>query len=405
MKDTKVDTILEELSYQKGIRGKSDPFRWQAFSIVKHRTEMFSIADDSPVKQEHLYDMSGVKAFDTFISGFMDAFTPPNQQWFTPRLRSKDYHVELEPDYGIEYTGYLRNAMRDEIEHSNYYDQETLASKDTICGGYSCKLIQNNPVEKRIFCNTLEPWRCYFDRDMHGNWNLFFYEYYLTGRELMERFPRLNRDSNTYKEASKAPRKIFKMVYVIAERNRLVDREGKAVRFSKIWRRNMRYAVIDICMDTKEIVKESGSTYFPVVIHVLSDSGDSQYGCGIVMKHLEEFSKLNRVAYEYGLVIAKINHAPFFVPPEMMEDFSNDPEARIATQDMNLRAMRVEDPVDLKAASEVLLLQQNVVRELMYNSMFSDASWMSISGVRSTAPNMHCPTCSNRMARWWASLR
>lgn len=367
----KVETILNELDYQKGIRRKSDDLRWQAFAIVKHRTEMFSIANDCPIKHEHLYDMAGVKAFDTFIAGFMDAFTPPNQQWFSIRLKSRSYRETLPSDYGIEYTDYVRNAMRDEIEHSNYYDQRTLASKDMVCGGYSCKLIQNNPKEKRIFCNALEPWRCYFDKDLHGNWNLFFYEYYLTGRELIEKFPNLDRNGKTYSTAKDAPKKIFKMVYVITERKRIVDSEGNIVRFSKAFRRKMRYAVLEICVDTKEILLESGSTYFPVVIHVLQENGDSQYGCGIIMKHIEEFSKLNRVAYEYGLVIAKINHAPFFVPPEQMEDFSNDPEARVAMQANGLNAQRIEDPVDLNAASDILVLQQNVVRELLYNSLFS----------------------------------
>ena len=369
--DVKVKAVLDELDYQKGVRGKSDSVRWQAYAIVKHRADLLSRSGDSPVPYEHLYDMTGVQAFETFISGFMDAFTPPNQDWFSPRLRSRKYPSSLPTDYGSEYMDYLRNAMKDEIDHSNFYDEKTLASKDTVCGGYSCKLIQDNPEEGRVFFKTMEPWRCWFDKDLTGNWNLFLYEYVLSGREVLEKFPDMDRSSDTYREAKEAPRKKFSMVYCITARNRIVDTNGQKIRFSKLFRKNMKFAILEICRDTEEMISESGSTYFPVVIHTIGDSGDNRYGCGLIMRYLEEFSKLNRLGYEYGLVIAKLNHGAFYVPQDMMEDFSNDPEARIPYQDAQLLGHRVDDPVDLRAASEILALQQNTVRELLYNSLFS----------------------------------
>lgn len=370
MKSLKIEAILEELGYQKGIRGKSDPLRWDAYSIVKHRTERFSTTD-SPIKHEHLYDDTGVQAFETFISGFMDSFTPPTQDWFTPKLESTDYNRTLTPDFGGKYLSYIKRAMKHEIDHSNFYDQEELASKDTICGGYSCKLIQNNEEDGVIFSKTLEPWRCWFDRDLKGNWDLFLYEYNLTGRELLEKFPDLDKDTKIYESAKKGPRRTFPILYCIAKRDRIVDNNGDKVKFSPIIRKNMKYAVMEISVSTSEMLQESGSTFFPVVIHTLLDTGDNQYGCGLIMKYIEEFSKLNRVGYEFGLAVAKLNHAPFFVPAEMMDDFSNDPEARIPIQSGSLTATRVEDPVDLSAALAVLEDQRSTVKNLLYNSLFS----------------------------------
>lgn len=374
----KVKAILEELETQKAIRGKSDKTRWEAFSFVKHRTWQYSTSQSCPIKDIHLYDTTGVEATNVFASGFMDSFTPPNQNWFSPTLKMKKYGASVMPDFGHEYTDYVRDSMMDEMEHSNFYEQNDLSNKDTIVGGYSCMLIQNNPDaddgKGRIFCTAMNPWQCYFDKDLNGDWNLFMYTYSLNGRQILEKFPDISRESELYDRARKAPKAPFSMVYVIMKRNRIMDNNGNYVEFSRIFRRNMRYAVLEICIDTSEIISESGSTYFPVVIHNINDSGDSQYGCGYVMGQIEEFSKLNRIAYEYGLVIAKINHGAFFVPQAMMESFSNDPESRVPMQADQLVAKRVDDPVDLTAVASLLALQQERVRNIMYNSLFSALS-------------------------------
>ena len=136
----RVQSILKMFEYQKGIRAKGDPTRWMAMAFAKHRLPDSMIASDSPVKPIHLYSDEGVKAIETFCTGFMGNIMSPNQEWFLARIESRDFHVTHEPDYGGDYTSYIQNAMKYEMNHSNFYEQENIATLDCITAGYSCTM-------------------------------------------------------------------------------------------------------------------------------------------------------------------------------------------------------------------------------------------------------------------------
>lgn len=369
--DPRIDEIKILLANQKAIRAKSDNDRWAAMSYVRHRMPEQSVSDMCPVPSaddNRLYDDAGVLAYNDFVTGFMGSLMSPTQDWFSPVLVPKDYSKEPDPAYGIEYTSAEKNKINEELTHSNFYADQSIANRDVTAGSYSCTLVQNNPKENRIFLSTLEPWRCYFDRDLQSNWNLFMYEYQLDGYELIEKFPDLDKTSKIYRDASIGRTNIkFNMLYVITENNRLRNSKGELMRFNK----NKKFSILEIAVDREEILMESGSDYFPVVIHVWEESGSSQYGVGPVMKYLSEFRKLNRLGYEYGLSIAKINHHGWLVPDSMMDSFSADPEARIAYQSKELIPMPLEEQQDITLALNALDNQRQVIRKLMYNDLFS----------------------------------
>lgn len=369
--DPRIEEIKKLLANQKAVRAKSDGDRWAAMSYVRHRMPEQSVADMCPVPSaddNRLYDDAGVLAYNDFVTGFMGSLMSPSQEWFSPVLVPKDYGKQPDPAYGIEYTSAEKNKIMDELAHSNFYADQSIANRDVTAGSYSCTLVQNNPKENRIFLSTLEPWRCYFDRDLQSNWNLFLYEYELDGYELLEKFPDIDKSSKLFKDASVGRTNIrFDMLYVITENNRLRDSKGALMRFN----RNKRFSVLEICLSRNEILSESGSDFFPVVIHVWEESGSSQYGVGPVMKYLSEFRKLNRLGYEYGLSIAKINHHGWLVPDAMMDSFSADPEARIAYQSKELIPMPLEEQQDITQALNALDNQRQVIRKLMYNDLFS----------------------------------
>lgn len=371
-KDPRIEEIQNMLAYQKSVRAKSDNDRWAAMSYVRHRMPEQSTSSGCPVpsaEYNRLYDDAGVLAFDDFIAGFMGSFMSPTEDWFMPRLVPKDYlQSEPEPDYGHDYLSAQKDKIKDELKKSNFYAEETLASKDVVSGSYSCTLFQNDSKTDKVFLKTLEPWCCYFDSDMQGNWNLFMYEYYINGYDLIERFPDIDKDSTLFRNASIGRTSaVFHMLYVITENNRLRDNSGQLMRFAK----NRKFSVLEICLSENEILYEGGTDYFPVAIHVWEKSGSSQYGVGPVMKHLAEYRKLNRLGYEYGLSIAKINHHPWLVPDSMMDSFSDDPESRIAYQTRELIPIPLEEQQDISRSLEALDNQRSVIRKQLYNDLFS----------------------------------
>lgn len=368
MADKRIAEVKKLLEYQKTVRGKSDQKRWAAFSMVQHRLPSQTCADDCPVEERsHIYSSTGVDAFESFIAGFMGAFMSPNQDWFSLRLISKKNLSLAEPDYGIDFTDYVKRATKYELDHSNFYSENEMASKDSFCGGYSCTLIQNNPKKNMCYYQTLLPWRCFFDMDLQGNWNQFFYIYKLTGLQVLDRFPDLDQESKLYKSAKKSGVDgVFEFVFAIIERQ-TADNAKFSVKFVD----EMQYASLDICLTTNEIVAESGYADFPVVIHIWSKSGDSHYGEGGVMKYLSELRKLDRLGYEYGLVVAKINHHAWLVPDSMYESFSSDPETRIKYQSLDLIPRPLDENLDIKSAMEALQDQETKIRHLFRNELFN----------------------------------
>lgn len=370
MEDNRIEELEKIHSRLYAIRQKSDPTRFEAFAYLRHRTKEHSFAEDCPVESKRLYDMTGVQSFDSFIDGFMGAFMSQNQDWFKSRIISKNPEVTYEPDYGNEYTSYVNRAMKMEMDSSNLYEQSKMAAKDTVAGGYSCMLVQNDPENGRCHYDTLMPWRCCFDSDINGNWDTFFYDYSLNGYQMIQKFPDLrSRNPKIYKMAADGlETKVFNMRFCIIKRKRLSLYKGK--KSSKIFSKNMRYAAFEICTTENAIIDESGYTDFPVVIHVYSKSGDSPYGEGIATRNIDELRKLNRLGYEYGLSIAKINHGAWLVPESMKNKFSDDPESRTYYQNRELIPIPLQEQQDLKAQQEVLAIQQATVKSMFYNELF-----------------------------------
>ena len=289
----KAKSIIKMYEYQTTLRSKSDPERFEAMAFAQHRLPADMIQGYSPVKPKKLYSSEGVKAIETFNTGFMGNIMSPNQDWFMARIVSRDPHEVREPDYGADFTEYVKNAMKDEMNNSNFYAEESLATMDCITGGYSCTMFQNNPDKKRVFATTFEPWRCWFDTDAYGNNDQFFYRYDITGRQLIERFRGIPDQIMTLAKRGLDTAR-FQMLMVIVRRDKLRDYNGNVIPFSRKLGRSMEYAVYHILLQKNVFLQESGYRIFPVAIHVWEKAGDSQYGRGLVMKYLPEFSKLNR---------------------------------------------------------------------------------------------------------------
>lgn len=368
----RIEAIKDLWSSQVSIRNPGDKTRWNAMSFVGHRTKLDSVDMECPVPERDLYDASGIMAVRTLVESLGGSVMSPNQDWFSMRIVSKDYRTDLSPSFGVQYTDYAKRAMSDEMNHSNFYDAQTLAFYDSISCGYSCTLFQNDENTNRIFLQTFEPWNCWFDVDMSGNYNTFFYRYRLDGYQLLERFGEENLSKKVLDEAKKGRKNArFEILFCIVERPYPRDRNGKRIRFSTKINKNMKYAALHILLSDNAILQESGYRDFPVVIHVWEKDGDNPYGKGLVMRYISEFGKLNRLAYEYGLSVTKMNHGAWLVPDTMINSFDDNPEARIPYSSQDLLPRPLQESIDVNAAGEQLALQQQYISKLFYNDIFS----------------------------------
>ena len=368
----KTDAINRLFANLQSIRSRGDELRWKAMAFAGHRTKESSRASDCPVPDIKLYDCTGVMAIKTLVESLGGAVMSPNQDWFSIRIVPRNYKNTIPLDWGQSWISYAKKTMANELNHSNFYEEQSLAFFDSITCGYSCTLFQNDSTRNRLFLQTLEPWNCWFDTDTMGNYSIFFYRYTLDGTDFLERFGDEYLPKNIRDKAEKGGKEAtFNMLYCITERPYLRDSQGRQIPFSQRIGKQMKYAAITILRDENIIIRESGFTEFPLVIHVWERCGDSQYGIGLVMKYLSELGKLNRTAYEYGLSVAKMNHGAWLVPSTMMNSFSDDPESRIPYSSADLSPRPLQEPVDINAAGEQLALQQQYITKLFYNDIFA----------------------------------
>lgn len=368
--DPKLTAVLNLYEYEKALRSKSDDLRWEAMSFIGHRTRSLSCANDSPVRDRRLYSEAGKDAIATLASGFMSSLMSESQKWFSTKLVPRDYRLNQDPVDNLDYCDYVEKAMRSEFTNSNFYSETGLASLDSIIGGFSCELVQENEEEHITFFQTLPPWRCWFDKDLKGNWDTFFYKYELTGREMIERFGDKLDDEMRRKAIAGLNAKCFDMLYVICDRRKVLNESTG----SKLFKKGMKFAILQISLFDNRIIDESGSNDFPVVIHLWESSVDSQYGVGLVMKYISAFRKLNELAYEDGEAGAKNVHPPMNVPKSMQEMFSDDPKARNYFLSGDIAPSQLQQSIDLAAATTRLQIHEQMIRKLCYNDYFS---WLS----------------------------
>ena len=363
-----INALLESYNYEKSLRKKSEEIRNEAYRIVNHRPKSLSACADSPVEDERRYSDMGIKAVETFINGYMSAVVPQNARWFGASIVPRIYRMGQSPIEDLVYTSYVEKSMMEEFSKSNFYAQNKLASLDSFIGGYSCMLVQEDPVKKRTSFDTLVPWRCWFDCDRFGNWDTFFYEYTVNGYEMLERFPEMPA------ELRKSCRELrtnasYRMLMCIFDREKLLDCDGNEI--SLVFSKSMKFGVVHICLDTNEIVEEGGYNDFPVVIHLWEQVSDSHYGIGLVMKYISEFRKLKKVGHEWGIAFEKQNHGGWNVPETIRETFSDDPYSRNFYVTPDQIPTRLENPPDMKQFNEDLANQIKVIRDICYNDFMT----------------------------------
>lgn len=362
--ERKIETIKEAFEYERSLRDKTDTLRFEAMSLVGHRTKSLSACDDSPVKDDRTFQGEDVKALETFERGFSSALMDRNTKWFACSIVPRLYKMGQNPIEDIEFTSYVEKALMDEFSASNLYPSSSLASKDSMIGGYSCQLVQEDPVRHRTVYDTLVPWRCWFNHDRFYNWDTFFYTYTLNGYEMLERFPDMDeRLKRRCKESRSAGR--FRMLFAIVDRKKVFGSNGEPVSF--IIGKNMKFASLHICLDTDQILEESGYIDFPVVIHIWEQVSDSHYGIGLVMKYISEFRRLHMMAYEYGVAFTKLNHRGWNVPESIKDSFSDEPYARNVYRSANEIPTPLENPPDITATQNCYNIQVDAIRRICYN--------------------------------------
>lgn len=365
-----VAQIMRYYDADRRVRSKTDPIRWEAFRYANHRLPEYNTGH-TPFKTKELMSDTGRDALSMLDRGVMNSMMSPNSPWFELEVvKGEEY---LDEARALEWAQDAQRRMMREFAASDLYDQADLANMDSIVGGYSCMEIRQG--EKGLEFKTYIPWDCWYHMDRYGRCDRFFHEVWYTGQELLLEFSGLSEKiRKSAMESLNEP--VFRVLHAIVSRERYLGGDGKPAKFKtkKPW------ASIYILSPTGAagsvdgdgvILDESGFDTFPIVIHVWQHTSDSQYGVGLVMKSLSLFKTLDRLTYEYGLAIAKMNHPPILLDENMEEEFSDNPEAINYVNRNNLIPTPMYPQADIAAIKDAMNWAESAVRKVCFNDFMS----------------------------------
>ena len=363
--DPLAKAIASKWSRLKTIRQKSESLRWEACAYVQHRMNEFNDAN-SPVKPIKLYNSAGVLAFDTFINGYHGNLITPSMRWFKLTVTGENYE-DSDTIYGAnDFLEVCETLMYAELNKTNFYSMDKLATKDAVVQGTSAEWIYDD-VERGISVfETIAPWDFWIDKNPRGQIDTIFVRFTMTASDALDRFkektpPNIVRDVET-----DAGHTEHEFVLAIYPRKKLRSDKGKVLISTE-----KPYAAVTYFPQEDLVVEESGYDDFPIAVHVFEPDGTSVYGKGLVMKYLPELKRLNSMSRDDLEATQKVARPPMAIPESLKGRFSLDPGARnyVGNNDAKIEMIQSIGSLD-HLRIKIAELEEKIGR-LFFNDLFS----------------------------------
>jgi len=356
-------------------RKVSEKERWMGFALANHRTKTASLVD-SPVPELRMHTAVPQNAIDDFVDYFVGNLVSPNIPWMGMMYRSSDLVEQDDMPNANEYMGSMKNAVMSEMADSNFYPTNNIATKDEYCGACSAILVGNDPNRNITTYTALIPWNFWVDTDQYGEYDTLFYKKRMNVAQAFEKFgdklPEFmlkiyeNKDIDPYESWHDFLLCIYPRFKI--KRNRR-SKFAKEREFGVVW--------MYLASDSKDvsapsqIIEESGSNFFPVVVSAWAYDGDNIYGTCPVMRNASEIRRTDMLAYESALSIQKMNHPAYNGVAQSLENFSDDPGSRNVVQSMDLAPQPVPITQTVEGAIALQDRQENAVLKMFKNDIFS----------------------------------
>ena len=364
LKDLK-ESLLVNLGEMKLIRGRTEGVRWEACSLVKHRTKVFNIGE-SKIPDRKMFTNVPSEAVRTAVNGIMGYLISQNIRWFNMTVKTKD-NTPSDDVYGAnDYIEITVSTILNTFNQNGFYPSTHLATMDSFVQGTSAEFIKDDIDNERINYDTINPEEFYISEDEYRNVNTFYRVYEIPIKIAYQRW------------GDDLPKEVLRMVrngaghQIIKFLHAIYPREDATKKGEAIISTEKEYASIHYSFVGDEVFKESGFDEFPIAVHRWSLNGTSPYGSCPVIELIDEIKKLDKMALQYSTAIDKYVDPPVFAPEIMKGRLNLNPGARNYANIAQVGAPQLfPTTLDLNHLATEIQNQSRVLQQALYSDLFN----------------------------------
>ncbi len=364
LKDLK-ESLLENLGEMRLIRERTEGVRWEACSLVKHRTKVFNIGE-SKIPDRKMYTNVPSEAVRTAVNGIMGYLISQNIRWFNMTVKTKD-NTPSDEVYGAnDYIEFTVSTILNTFNQNGFYPATHLATMDSFVQGTSAEFIRDDIDNERINYDTINPEEFYIAEDEYRNVNTFYRVYEIPIKVAYKRW------------GDELPKEVLRMVkngaghQVIKFLHAIYPREDATKKGKAIISTEKEYASVHYSFIGDEVFKESGFDEFPVAVHRWILNGTSPYGSSPVIEILEEIKKLDKMALQYATAIDKYVDPPVFVPEILKGRLNLNPGGRNYANTAQVGVPQLfPTTLDLNHLASEIQNQTRVIQQSLYSDLFN----------------------------------
>jgi hypothetical protein len=363
--DPLAKAIAAKWSRLKTERLRTESIRWEACAYVQHRMNEFN-DPDCPIKPIKLYNTAGILAFETFINGYHGNLITPSMRWFKLTFTGEDYS-DSDSVYGAnDFLEICENQMYSELNKTNFYPTDKLATKDAAVQGTSAEWVYDDVEDGLSVFDTIAPWDFWIDKNHRGKIDTIFIRFKMTASDALDEYGENTPDDIRRNVETDAGDTEHEFILAIYPRKKMRSDIGKVLISTE-----KPYAAVTYYPTEGVVVEESGYDEFPVAVHVFEPDGSSVYGKGLVMKYITELKRLNSMSRDELEAIQKVAKPPMAVPESLKGRFSSDPGARNYVGNSEQKPEIIQTVQDIGWVSNEIKELEEKIGRLFFNDLFN----------------------------------
>ncbi|KKN75865.1 hypothetical protein LCGC14_0375730 [marine sediment metagenome] len=342
---TKYNTIMQE----------AGQYAWpNAQDMVRNANQTEAL-----LRTAELYDSTALMGAYRMTSGIFSYLMPVGVMWheFVPQIH------ELAQDPTMQqWLSIARALSHKEIWRSNFQREMFITIRSMIVFGTG--VISVEKIGDEIIFKSHHIGYIFLDENNRGEIDTVYRQIFYTARQALQEFGKVNLGKSINKaiKAGKLDEK-FEFVHVVAP-NQDFDS-------SKMGSKSKRIKSVYINIPDRVIVKEGGFDELPYLVARFSLAPQEIMGRGPVIEYLPEIKMLNRMKKSFIESAEKAVNPPLIVEDDgVIGQPVTSPGGMIYVRAGAMKPEPLNTGTNVALNAEIILQQQNVVKEGLFNDLF-----------------------------------
>lgn len=295
--DKSAAEIVKRADKAKSDRANFDQQFEQIARYVLPRADNFLESREKGGRRgEYIYDSTAQLALPSFAAAIESLVMPRTQKWHGVVPVDKALRNNLAVMTYCE-------SVRDLLFQVRYARQANFASQTSevflSLGAFGTgALLIEDGMSKGIRYRSIPLAELWLVEDAWGTINGFFWRYKLTVVQAIEKFGAENLPENVTKFKENEPDKEFEFVFHVCPNEQRVAGD--------VGFKGMRFAAYDVCVEGKQMIRQSGYRSFPLAVSRYTVASGEVYGRSPAWDALADIKTLNemsKTALRYGQLV------------------------------------------------------------------------------------------------------